>query len=130
MDLITVTRDEGLRFSIKIRDHVMTTDMSVEEGGKDGGPNPVELLGAALGACLAIMSQKYCDEHGYDGGDVSVSLTVEVVDNPKRVAGLVADVELPEGIPEEEKEELKRMALRFPVPATFRGEPRVDIDML
>ena len=37
MDLITVTREEGLRFSIHIRDHVMSTDMSVKDGGADGG---------------------------------------------------------------------------------------------
>ena len=41
MDLITVTREEGLKFSVQLRGHVMTTDFSVGEGGKDGGPSPV-----------------------------------------------------------------------------------------
>ena len=130
MDLITVTREEGLRFRVQIRDHVFTTDMGVNEGGKDGGPAPVEILGAAAGACLATMVQAYCDSRGYTDGDVSVSLTLEMVDNPNRVAGIVLDVELPGDVPEGDKEKLKKMALRMPVPATLRGEPRVDIEML
>ena len=130
MDLITVTREEGLRFRVQIRDHVFTTDMGVHEGGKDGGPAPVEILGAAAGACLATMVQAYCDSRGYTDGDVSVSLTLEMVDNPNRVAGIVLDVELPGDVPEGGKEKLKKMALRMPVPATLRGEPRVDIEML
>jgi len=130
MDLITVTREEGLRFKVQIRDHAFTTDMGVDEGGKDGGPAPVEFLGAAAGACLATMVQAYCDSRGYTEGDVAVNLTLEMVDNPNRVAGLVLDVELPKDVPDTDREKLKKMALRMPVPATLRAEPRVDIEML
>ena len=130
MDLITVTRNEGLQFSIRIRDHVITTDMSVDEGGADGGPSPVEILGSAAGACLATMVQAYCDSRGYTDGDVGVSLTLELAPNPNRIAGLVMDVELPADVPEEDREKLKKMALRMPVPATLRNEPRFDIEML
>ncbi len=130
MDLITVTREEGLKFAIRIRDHVLMTDMAANEGGTDGGLAPVEFLGASLGACLATMIQAYCNTRGYNDGDVSVSLTMELVENPNRVAGFVADVDLPRDVPEKDKEKLKKMALRLPVPATFKGEPRMDIDML
>jgi len=129
MDLITVTREEGLRFSVRLRDHVMTTDMSVAEGGQGGGPSPVEYLGVAAGACLATMVQAYCDARGYTDGDVSVSLTLELVENPNRVGSIVLDVELPKDVPEGDREKLKKMALRMPVPATLRGGPRVDIEM-
>lgn len=130
MDLITVNRNGSGTFNIRIRNHVFTTDLGHEEGGKDLGPAPVEILGAAAGACLATMVQSYCDARGYNDGDVSVSLTIEMVGNPNRVAGLVMDVELPKDVPEADKEKLKKMALRMPVPATLRGEPRVDIEML
>jgi putative redox protein len=129
MDLITVTREEGLRFKFRIRDHEIFTDMSVEEGGQDSGPNPVEMLGGALGACMGIMLQMHCDECGYTDGDVSVSLTLEIVDDPRRVSGLVVDVELPKDVPEGDREELKKMAFRMPVPATLRDGPRIDIEM-
>lgn len=129
MDLITVTREEDLRFSIRVRDHVMTTDMSVSEGGQDGGPSPAEFLGVASGACLATMVQAYCDARGYTDGDVSVSLTLELVENPNRVGSFVLDVELPKDVPEGDREKLKKMALRMPVPATMRDGPEIDIEM-
>ena len=129
MDLITVTRDEGLRFSIRIRDHVMTTDMSVKDGGKDGGPAPVEIMGASVGACLATLVQAYCETRGYTDGDVAVSLTIEMVDKQNRVGGFIADIELPRDVPEGEREKLKKMCLRLPIPASLRAEPRLDIEM-
>ena len=55
---------------------------------------------------------------------------MELIPNPNRISGLVLDVELPADVPEEDKEKLKTMALRMPVPATLRGEPRIDIEML
>ncbi len=128
MDLLTVTRREGLAFTIGLRDHRIVTDMSAAEGGADGGLNPVELLAAALGGCLAIMVQKYCTEHGYTRGDVGVSLTAELVQDPKRVSSFVVDVELPEDVPESAREELRGLASRFPVPATLQCGPRVELE--
>jgi putative redox protein len=130
MDLITVTREEGVRFKVQVRNHVFVTDMATHEGGTDGGPAPVEFLGAAAGACLATMVQSYCDARGYTDGDVSVSLTVEMVPNPNRIGGFVLDVELPRDVPEGDRDKLKKMAMRMPVPATLRAEPRIDIEML
>jgi len=130
MDLITLTRKKGVQFEIALRGHVITTDMSVAEGGGDEGPSPVELLGLAAGACFATMLQSYCDARGYTDGDVSVSLTMEMVPNPNRVAGFIIDVELPKDVPEGDQEKLKKMALQMPVPATLRGNPRLDIEMM
>jgi putative redox protein len=130
MDLITVTRQGGLAFTVRLREHQLTTDMSVAEGGQDAGPNPVELLGAACGACLGIMVQTFCNEHGYTDGDVGVSLTLELAEGPKRVVALTADVELPAGIPEDARDELRALAQEFPIPATLQERPRVDIDFV
>ncbi len=127
MDLITVERERGLEFTIRLRGHRITTDMSEEEGGRDAGYNPVELLAAALGGCLGIMVQRYCTEHGY-AGDVGVSLTAELATDPKRVASFVVDVELPEDAPEAARDELRGMACQFPVPATLQDRPDVTIE--
>jgi len=128
MDLITVARNDNLQFNIRVRGHEVTSDMSVKEGGRDAGPSPVELLAGSLGACVAMMVQSYCQRHGYDG-DVDVSLTLELADSPKRVAGIVVDVELPEGVPEDKIEVVRRMAERCPIHETLRNPPRVDIDI-
>jgi putative redox protein len=129
VDLITINRREGLAFDIRVRHHEVTSDMSPGDGGTDAGLAPVELLAGSLGACIAMMVQQYCQRHGYTDGQTSVSLTLEMADSPKRVAGFVVDVELPKGVPEDRKEVIRRMAERCPVHATLCNPPRVDIDI-
>jgi len=129
MDLITVARKNALEFSIHVRGHEIASDYSENDGGADGGPSPVELFAGSLGACIAMMVQSYCSRHGYEG-DVGVSLTLELADKPKRVGGVVVDVELPEGFPEEKTDVVRRMAERCPIHETLRNPPRVDIEIV
>lgn len=128
MDLITVTRKAGLEFHAGVRGHEVACDMSEKEGGQDQGPSPVELLAGSLGACIAMMVQSYCKRHEYEG-DVEVSLTLELADKPKRIGGIVVDVELPDSVPEDKIEVIKRMAEKCPIHETLRDPPRVDIDI-
>ena len=128
MDLITVERKSGLEFEIQLRGHTVRTDMSVKDGGTDAGPAPAELLASSLGACVAMMVQAYCDTHGYTDGDVGVSLTLELADDPKRIAGIVIDVDLPEGFPDERRDAVMRVAEHCVIHGTLTNPPRVDID--
>jgi uncharacterized OsmC-like protein len=130
MDLITVAHRSGREFAIRVRDHEVISDYSEKDGGRDAGPSPVELLASSLGACIAMMVQTYCDRHGYTDGDVAVSLTLELADNPKRIGAIVVDVELPNGIPEDRKDAIRRMAELCPVHGTLQNPPRVDIDIV
>ena len=129
MDLITVTRKSGLEFAIRVRDHVLTTDMAVAEGGTDAGPNPVELLACSVGSCIATMVQGLCDERGYADGNVSVSLTLELATDPKRIAALVVDLELPNDMPEAARNEVRGMIDEFPVPQTLMRPPQLDVEI-
>ena len=128
MDLMTVTRDSGKQFCVRIRGHEFKSDMSVGDGGQDAAPSPAEFLAGSLGACIAMMVQGYCDTHGYEG-DVEVSLTLELADDPKRVDGIVVDVELPEGIPEEKHQVIRRVAERCVIHETLVNTPRMDIEI-
>ncbi len=130
MDLITVTRKERQAFAIRVRRHSVTSDMSPGDGGQDAGFAPVELLAGSLGACIAMMVQGYCETHGYTGGDVAVNLTVELADDPKRIGAIVADVELPPGVPEDRRAAVRRVAEQCVIHHTLTHPPRLDIDIL
>ena len=129
MDLITVNREGNLKFNIQVRGHEVASDMSAKEGGQDAGPSPVDLFAGSLGACIAMMVQSYCNRHGYVDGEVGVSLTLELEDAPKRVGGIVIDVELPAEVPKDKWEVVKRMSERCPIHETLSNPPRVDIDI-
>ncbi|TET31656.1 MAG: OsmC family peroxiredoxin [Planctomycetota bacterium] len=129
MDLITVTRKEGLAFDVRVRGHRLTCDMSEKDGGRDEGPSPAEMLAGSLGACVAMMVQRYCDNHGYTDGDVCASLTLELADNPKRIGGIVIDLELPNDFPEDRKSAVKRLAELCPIHETLKHLPKVDLEI-
>ena len=128
MDLITITRKAGLEFGISVRGHELTSDMSAADGGQDAGLSPAELFATSLGACVAMLVQRYCETHGYEG-DVEVCLTLELADDPKRVGGIFIDVELPDGVPENKKDAVRRAAERCLVHQTLMNPPQVDIEV-
>lgn len=130
MDLITIERKAGKAFELRIRGHALTIDMSEEEGGADEGMNPVELLSSSLGACIAIMVQTYCDNHGYTDGNVSASLTLQIADDPKRIGNIVIDLELPKDFPEDKKSVVERLAELCPVHETLKQMPTVDLEIV
>jgi len=129
MDLITIGRREALAFDIHVRRHEVTSDMSPSDGGTDAGFAPVELLAGSLGACIAMMVQRYLVTCGLADGDVGVSLTLELADQPKRIGGIVVDVELPAGVPESRREAIRRVAEQCVIHETLRHPPRLDIEL-
>jgi uncharacterized OsmC-like protein len=77
-----------------------------------------------------MMVQGYCDKHGYTDGDVGVSLTLELADKPKRIGGIVIDVELPNGFPEEKMDVVRRVAKKCTIHETLNMQPQLDIDFM
>jgi uncharacterized OsmC-like protein len=129
MSLITVSSKGRLEVDVRMRGHAVVSDMSRQDGGLDAGPSPAELLAASLGACVAMMVNRYCESHGYEG-DTSVYLTPELADDPKRIGSIVLDVELPSSVPEDKREVLRRVAEKCLVHETLRHPPKVDIDIM
>jgi uncharacterized OsmC-like protein len=130
MDLMTISRREGLAFDVRVRGHTVTSDMSPRDGGADAGLAPVELFAGSLGACIAMMVQRYCDSCGHGDGDVAVSMTIELADQPKRIGGIVVDVELPDGVPASRHEAIRRVAEQCVIHGTLQHPPHVDVDIL
>jgi putative redox protein len=129
MDLITVTQKTDSAFAIRVRGHEVTCDMSEKEGGRDEGPSPVELLAGSLGACIAMMVGRHCQKHGWEDGKVEVDLTLELADDPKRVKGIVVDLQIPKDVPEDRIEAIRRVAGYCPVHQTLKNPPDVDLDV-
>lgn len=55
----------GYAVEIETASHRLAVDEPVDVGGTDTGPNPYELLLAALGACKAITARLYADRKGW-----------------------------------------------------------------
>jgi uncharacterized OsmC-like protein len=67
----------SLRFvqNISVGPHVFKADEPNENGGKDAGPDPHEMVLAALGACAGITVQMYADRKRWPLEGVHVVLS-------------------------------------------------------
>ena len=65
---------DGLLSEADIRDFKIRIDEPATLGGTDRGPNPVELVLAALGACQEITYRLYADALGIPLNGISVTL--------------------------------------------------------
>jgi len=72
---VTTRQLTGLLSEAAIRDFSITIDEPTSLGGSDRGPNPVELVLAALGACQEITYRLYADTLDIPLNGVSVKLT-------------------------------------------------------
>ena len=70
----TLRQVEGLRSETKIRQFSVTVDEPPTLGGTDTGPNPVELVLAALATCQEITYRAYATALGIPLESVSVKL--------------------------------------------------------
>jgi putative redox protein len=129
MSLISISWVEGLEFEIQVRAHNFSTDFSVDDGGEDKGPSPSELLVGSLGACIAIMVQRYCERHSYTDGEVSASLTYELADDPKRIGAVTIDLEIPKDVPEGKYDAIRRIAEACPIHGTLANPPAMDLEV-
>jgi uncharacterized OsmC-like protein len=120
---------------ISIGPHRLKADEPVVSGGGDEGPDPYELLLAALGACTGMTVRMYAGRKEWPLKEVRVRLTHE-----KIYAKDCADCETKEGmldlirreisflgeLSDEQRQRLLEIANRCPVHRTLRSEIRIE----
>ncbi len=113
--------DATFKHTVRIRDHALTVDEPVEQGGSDGGPDSLELLAASLASCTAITMEMYAARKGWDIGAVEVDVQYTPAERgcPTRFE---LNLRLPEDLPEEQIERLRVIAAKCPVHRTLDGE--------
>jgi len=115
--------------TILVGHHLFHGDEPFDVGGRDAGPNPFELLLAALGTCTSITVRMYADRKGWPLQDVQVRLAYTTL--PAGDCG-TSNTELTDGIQEElivvgdlseaQRKRLAEIAARCPVHRTL-GSP-------
>jgi putative redox protein len=113
---------------ISIGPHLLQADEPREAGGKDSGPNPYELLLAALGACTSMTIQMYAERKHWPLQGVQVSLShsrVHAVDCAEcdtkegMIDRIEVEISLSGDLSHEQHERLLEIANRCPVHRTL-----------
>lgn len=124
---IVVTPDGGKRFTIQTRAHRFTVDQPLTEGGDDDGPMPIELLGAALGSCVAHYVQEFLRARGYAADGMRIEVMQHAAVNPTRIGDFGIRVVLPMHLPPAYGELIERKVTTCPAYNTLTYGSRVGV---
>jgi len=116
-------RREGntLRHTVQVREHQLTVDEPLEEGGDDAGPDPLELLAVSLASCTAITMEMYAARKGWEIGHVEVDVEYSPAERgcPTKFQLVMR---LADDLPEDQVERLRAIAAKCPVHRALDGE--------
>jgi len=126
----------SLRFvqNISVGPHVIEADEPSENGGKDAGPDPHELVLAALGACASITVQMYADRKQWPLEGVQVVLSYAKVPAEDRadsdatmrmVDGIEMGVSFEGDLSEDQQRRLLEIASVCPVHRTLTSRVQI-----
>lgn len=107
-------RRENYRMVVETDDHSFVTDEPINVGGKDLGPNPGELLSAALAACATATMKMYAQRKGWDLQEAVADVDFKWNDR-EGVTNFIKKIKLKGDLDEEKKKRLLEIADRCPI---------------
>src|SRR3954467_5683975 len=121
----TATRESGFRHTARIRSPELAVDERPELGGTDAGPEPLELLAAALASCTAVTMEMYAQRKGWHLGGVEVTCDYTPADRGRPTRSNLV-MRFPEELGAEQVEKLRIIAAKCPGHSTLDGEVKAD----
>lgn len=121
--VIEVKRDQSLsmRHVVHVRNHLISVDGAIDEGGDDAGPNPHDLYDAALGACKALTLVWYAKRKNIPVEDIQVSVERDASAERQGTYKLAATIHLSGALSEAQRQELLAVAEKCPVQKLMTG---------
>lgn len=122
-----VTHVSGERFAIRIRSHEIMVDQTLNGGGEDSAPTPIELLGASLGSCIAYYVHHFYHTRGLPSEGLRVEVVQRSAANPSRVEDFTVTLRLPSEIPPRYMPLLERVLAACPAHNTLTRGAKVFV---
>lgn len=125
---VTTHRGQGpLQQVIEIGPHRLLTDVSPALGGEDSGPEPHDLLAAALAACTTLTVSLYAKRKGYALDEVKVGIKHG---QEGEAYALHRSIHYVGALSEEEKQRLTDIANKCPVHKTLSGNIQITTEAI
>lgn len=114
---IKAIRDQSLpmRHIVHVRNHLISADGALEEGGSDAGPSPHDLYDAALAACKALTVVWYAKRKGFPLEQVETTTERDASAERQGVYRLAVTLRMSGDLSEAQRQELLAAAGKCPV---------------
>lgn len=138
-NVIVRERDKKFTREISMQHHTLISDEPIAMGGADLGPNPYELLLAALGSCTSMTLRMYANHKQLDLQDIQVELhhsrihaedcasceeQTALVDRITRVIQLTGNLD------EKQRTRLLEIANQCPVHKTLQNKIQIETSVV
>ena len=122
---------EGQQLQASFGDHQITSDQSVDVGGKAQHPEPFDYFLSSMPLCAAFYMRKFCQQRDISTDGLKVVQNNENVsedDNYKKKVTL--EVTLPEGFPKKYSKAILAAANTCTVKKVIQALPEFDISIV
>jgi len=119
----------AMQFEITARDHRIMSDQPLANGGSDWGMTPPELLLASLGSCAAYYAAQYLRKNGLVKEGTRVRVTAEKAKDPVRMDNFRIEVQVPQDLTEEQREEIEESIEHCLIHNTLLNPARIALDV-
>jgi uncharacterized OsmC-like protein len=100
----------------------LATDAPTDNLGKGESFSPTDLVATALGTCIATTMGIVAERHGIDLKGMTVQVTKEMADAPRRIGCLTTQVHVPLPADHPQRELLEKTGLGCPVHRSLPAE--------
>ncbi len=101
---------------------LIQTDAPADNQGKGEAFSPTDLVGTALGTCIATTMAIVAERHGVDLKGMTVQVSKEMSDGPRRIGRLTTKVYVPLPADHPQRELLEKTAVGCPVHRSLAAE--------
>ncbi|MGD0448867.1 MAG: OsmC family protein [Candidatus Dormibacteria bacterium] len=126
---VRVDYEAGDRFRIAVRQHTISVDQPVADGGEDTAPTPTELFIASLASCVAFYARRFATRHDIPTDGLAVTAEFSMASHPARVGEITLQLHVPAELSPEQQASLLAVISRCTVHSTLMQPPEVRIEL-
>ena len=107
----------------------ITTDAPVDNHGRGESFSPTDLVATALSSCIATIMGIYADKHDIDLTGLKIDVEKHMsTDAPRRIAKLPLTIHMPDGIDDQHRTALEKVATHCPVHHSIHPDIEVSVE--